>query len=225
MSVRKILVATLLAATLVAGVVATASARGKPFRTDGTNASTYWTQVDGPPAADPTTQPFGNVHVGWLDVWQTSTGKGEAFAWIEDFRCPEGVLPYHGGHGEEPTGPTCEWIGSRNGYGKDMAFTIDKKLTTARLTGRLTMTAGGHGGDGTVVGNPKADITWKGTGNTYRSAGTYRSSDGASRWMDRYTYTSRQATMGGILGPMGFDPALSGGSLSSYRGMYKYSGK
>lgn len=218
---RKTLAATSLVVLLaLVGTTAAIAGSQSRYRTDGFTVSTYWTQVDGPPARNPATQPFGNVHLGWLDAYETSRGRADAWAYIDDFRCPVGVLPDDGGHGGDE--PGCEYLGSRFGEGYGLTLAVDRKLATARLTGQLTITHGGdHGGGGGVVGRPTADITWTAKGATYRSTSTFRGEDGTSRYSDRYTSRSRNATMGGTLGPMGFDPALSGGSISSFRSMYR----
>lgn len=215
---RRILLVTTvtfaIAAMVATGAVAGSSAR---YRTDGRSVSTYWTQVDGPPAAG---QPFGNVHVGWLDGWESSTGKADVFVYIDDFSCPTGVLPDWGGHGADD-GKGCEYVASRTGEGYGLALTMDRKLTRATVKGRITMTSGGaHGEGGQVVGTPKADITWHGSGPSYKSVSTYRGSGGGTTYRDRYRATERNATMSGSLGPMGFAPELSGGSISAYRSMY-----
>lgn len=226
---RRIVLAACVAVLLVSMVAVAATAKSQSkYRTDGKGASAYWTQVDGPPAADPSTQPFGNVHVGWLDVWETSPGEGDAFVYIDDFRCPEGVLPGHGGHEviepepePEPDPDKCVHVGSRFGEGYGLAFRLDRRLSSGSLQGQLVLTHGGHGHEpGTVVGRPNADMRWTGTGTTWKSVGTWRTSGGGSSYFDRYRHTSRNATVSGTLGPMGFDPDLSGGTLSSYSSMY-----
>ena len=91
---RKLLLVTTLVVSLTAAtVVAASAARPERYRTDGNSLSTWWTQVDGPPAAG---QQFGNVHLGWLDAWESSTGKADVFAYVDDFSCPVGVMPYDG---------------------------------------------------------------------------------------------------------------------------------
>lgn len=218
---RRTAIAATLALTLTFSATTAIAGSRVNERTDGFTANTWWTQVDGPPAAKASTQPFGNVHVGWLDAYETSRGKADAFASIDDFRCPTGVLPDHGGHGEKADENGCQYLGSRFGDGYGLAFTIDRKLGSARLRGALELFADGHGGDGTVVGRPTADITWNASGPTYRSVSTYRDQFGGTSYSERYRSQNRNASMGGTLGPMGFDPDLSGGTISSYRSMYQ----
>lgn len=220
---RKLL--TILSAVLVAAVVATTAATAaqpERFRSDSRGVNAYWTQVDGPPAAG---QQFGNVHAGWLDAYETSRGSADVYVYVDDFSCPAGVLPQDGwGHeGEEPTGEFCTYIGSRWGEGYGLAMTVDRKLTAATLRGTVTMSAaGGHGEPGDVLGRPTVDITLRGQGQLARSAGTWRSNDGGSRFFDRYTTQFRTATVSGNIGPMGFDPALSGGQIQTSTSMFMW---
>lgn len=201
---------SLLAAPALAGSMYLAKSNGKA-------AQTWWTQVDG---VDPGTSPFGNVHVGSLYVYETTAGRADAFGYIDDFDCEPGNLPGGGGHEfeEEPSG--CAYVGSRVAEGFGLAFTIDRKLNSAHLKGRMTVYGGGHG-DGGVVGRPKADITWTGSGSTVRSTSTWTYSDGSTTYTDRWRSTDRFAAMSGTLGPMGFDPELSGGHMSIFRSMSK----
>lgn len=64
-------------------------------------------------------------------------------------------------------------------------------------------------------------MTWTGTANLVTSSSTYRYNDGTSSYTDRYRSTWRQSSLGGILGPMSFDPNLSGGSISSFSSFSK----
>ncbi len=268
---------------LVAGVVSSASAGPVPTvfpdePVPGTRVSdhsryislsTFWTQVDTLPDGTPVppgTAAFGNVHVGYLDVYEY-TGEtvikvpGQrkvvqpnsgtfAYAQIQDFDCPVGVLPpTGGGHGEgviaeavlddpvvapekleqiaedaaiiaaidEPPAGGCVHIGLRTGQEDGLTLSVDRKLATATATGNLLMYSGGdpHSGEpGTVVGRPRVDVVWTGVGDTGHSenTGTYRR--GTQRWQYESSGKDREATMSGILGPMGFAPELSGGYMN-----------
>lgn len=198
----------------------TAEARSSyTYRDSGRAAETSWTQVDG---TEPGTTPFGNVHIGYLDVRETRKGVGEAWGEIADFDCEPGQLPGHGGpHGiedeewEEPK-DGCTHVGYRWIEGSGLAFDVDKKLSKATLQGRLTVYGGSHGEEG-PVGFPMADIVWTGEGATSSSRFSETYSDGYWTYTYRGSYTSRSASMGGQLGPMGFDPDLSNGSIREYR--------
>lgn len=200
--------------------VAPASASSRYLsKTTGLAADAYWTQIDG----TPTGSTFGNVHIGSLYVYETSKGLGDAFAYISDFDCEEGQTPVFG-HGEfgEPGDDACVYLGDRFGHGFGLAFNVDKKLSGATLVGNLTMVqGGGHGEDGTIVGNPRVDMIWNGQGNTSTNSQTYRYNDGTNSFTDRYKSTYRSAWLDGILGPMSFDPDLSGGSISSFSSFSK----
>lgn len=233
--------------------------------------STFWTQVDTAPDGTPVppgTAPFGNVHVGFLDIYEVD-GKtvtrvpgqpkevarySELFAWafIQDFDCPVGTLPpTGGGHAvaeevakavaaepvvdaavveqiaedviedvveeEPPPAGDCVHVGIRTGESDGIDISLDEKLRTATATGFLLVYGGGdpHGGDpGQVVGRPRVDVVWTGVGDLGKgeSSGSYKR--GPQKWSYSGASTDRAATMSGILGPMGFDPALSGGTIS-----------
>lgn len=208
------LVTTLAIALALAAVDASpADAKSSSqYRETGRAASTYWEQYDG----TDTGGPLGNVHIGYLSAYETTAGVASAWGWIEDWDCEPGEKPWGGGHSfddEEPVGG-CDWIGERWLEGDGLRFSMDKKMTTATLKGELIV-YGGHGED--EVGRPPVDIVWTGLGGTYTSRYTTRYRDGNTTWTDTYRSTEREATMGGTLGPMGFDPDLSGGYLSTYK--------
>lgn len=230
--------------------------------------STFWTQVDTAPDGTPVppgTAPFGNVHVGFMDIYAyqsevTTKIPGQpretvptdelfAFVHIRDFDCPVGVLPpTGGGHGEpivdladpaladpdrleqavadaaaelaveEPPAGGCVHIGLRNGEQDGLTIEIDRRLRTATAKGFLLMYSGGdpHSGEpGTVVGRPRVDVVWTGVGDVGRGEYTGKYRRGTQRFQYAGTSRDREATMGGILGPMGFAPDLSGGSMST----------
>lgn len=208
---RTVVAVLALLSLLVVVLAPPADARSSSsYRITGRSADTYWTQVDGTP---PGSNPFGNVHVGWLYADETTNGTAAVFGWIDDFDCEPGSLP-GGGHGVAKKG--CKYVGSRFIEAYDVPFTMDRKLSSARLTGQLTVYGGGHG-EGGVVGRPMADVTWTGIGDLASERWTSRWREGGTWYSDSYRSKTRAATMGGIIGPMGFDPELSGGTLASYR--------
>lgn len=220
---RRALVSTALAGALLLTMLTpgTAEARSSyTYRDSGRAAETSWTQVD--EGVEPGTAPFGNVHVGYLDVREVRRGVGEVWGEIADFDCEEGQLPDHGGHhgafDEEEPEPDdgCVHVGYRWIEGSNLAFNVDRKLTNASLKGRLTVYGGAHGEEG-PVGTPMADITWTGEGTTSSSRFSETYSDGFWTYTYRGSYTSRSASMGGQLGPMGFDPELSDGWIREYK--------
>lgn len=201
-----------LAISLLAASVPADAASRYLSKTTGTAADAYWTQVDGTPVGS---SPFGNVHVGSLWVYETTKGRGDAFIFITDFDCQPGQLPGHGiAHEGEPPPDGCVHVGYRSGEGYGLEFTLDRKLATAALRGRATIYGGGHGGG--VVGSPSIDMTWSATSSAVSSSSTYRYTDGGTTYTERYRSTMRTASLGGKIGPMTFDPALSGGSLSKF---------
>lgn len=204
--------ATAIVTALALAVAPAIAASRYSYRESGVAAQTDWIQVDG---IAPGTHPLGNVHVGFLYVYQTSKGVADAFGYIEDFDCEPGELPDGGGHGfeEEPSG--CVWVGARNAEGFGLSFTVDKKMTKAVLTGQLKVYGGGHGG-GPVLGRPQANITWNGYGPLMKQRSTWQYNDGSTIETGRYRSTDRLAEMTGNIGPMGFDPDLSGGFISRF---------
>lgn len=192
------------------------------YRASGVSASTDWTQIDGTPTGS---SPVGNVHIGSLYAYETTRGKAEVYGYIEDWDCEEGQLPSGGGPHESsseqwdeepPPASGCEWKGSRFVEAYDIPFTVDRKLTHARLTGMLTVYGGGHG-DGEVIGRPSADIIWTGVGSVATMKETFRYREDGTTYSFTMESSTRSATMSGIMGPMGFDPDFSSGSISSFK--------
>lgn len=122
-------------------------------------------------------------------------------------------------HGSEDEG--CTWVGSRFGYSDDLVLTVDAELGEARATGTLEMYEG-HGEE--VVGRPELDVSWTGVGPAYREEGQYIDRSGTSVYVSDYSYGFRGAQMGGTLGPMGFDPELSGGWFGYFEETYLHGG-
>lgn len=209
--------------TVVAAVVTVMALAAAPAlagsmylsKSSGRAAQAFWTQVDDVPVG--TNPVVGNVHIGELYVYETSNGVADAFAYIADFDCEPGQLPDHGGHGFEEN-PGCTHVGFRYGDGYGLRFEMDRKLNVAHVSGRLTI-YGGHGGD--VVGSPPVDVTWTGVGDRVTQRSTWRYSDGTTSYTDRYRSSDRAAAMSGTIGPMGFDPDLSGGYMSIFKSMSK----
>jgi hypothetical protein len=117
----------------------------------------------------------------------------------------------------EPPAGECVHLGVRRGEADGLTITVDPQLGTASAVGFLLMYSGGdpHSGEpGTVVGRPRVDATWTGIGDigSGKSKGSFTRGTYSSE--NSYTYSSRDATMGGILGPMGFAPGLSGGTMN-----------
>ena len=201
----------------------TADARSSwTYRSSGRVVETSWIQVDG---TEPGTGAFGNVHMGWLDARERGKGRADAYGWILDFDCEEGALPDpgHGGHAEEPPfddeepgDDGCVHVGERHIEGYDLALAMDKKFTSATLRGQLTVYGGAHGDEG-VVGRPMANVTWTGVGASVTSRFSESYNSGGYTYTYRGTSTNRSAVMGGNIGPMGFDPDLSDGSMGEYK--------
>lgn len=117
--------------------------------------------------------------------------------------------------------PACDYLQDRFLDGQGTAtVTVDVKQQTARITGRLTVTNGGHGEPGTVLATPPIDVTitggeWERYEYSYSSKGaTYSFSD----WQ-KGTRLYGGTVTGGI-GAMGFaddSDDVSYGGFASYR--------
>lgn len=196
----KIAAAALTAAVPLALAAAPAEAGSRwTERSSGSFADTTWLEMGELPGGV-----AGNAHVGFLRV------EGDKSPWvygeITDWTCPDGVLPpmFGGGHGEEPPETECVLESQRSLYNAGpVTLTVDRKLNKATLTGPLEVAD--HEGGG-ATGQPMANITWTGVGGTGTS--TYYdkyTDDEGNRFTMRRTETSRQGTLSGTLGAMGFD--------------------
>lgn len=225
---RRIVLTVALGALLIAVAAPTVAARDMFFsRSNGFAVQTQWIQLDrdagGNRLPPMESRPFGNVHIGFLFAQQSSRGQAFAFGEIADLNCPvDYVPPFGGGHGgfEEPENP-CTHIGLRSAQGENLPFQVDRKLTSARLGGpgvTIGIFGGGdpHGGGGEFIANVPLNVVWTGVGVVATSKGRQTYNDGTSTWTEAWNVRSRNATMGGVLGPMGFDPALSSGSIEEY---------
>ena len=220
MKLRRSVVMILIAAMAMA--VAAPSAAKDMFmsKTSGRNAVANWTQFDGEPSGSP----FGNVHIGSLYVYETTSGSADAFVWIDDFECPAGVHPWEDYEGE------CSFVGVREGWAQGADFAIDKRLTAARLTGTFEMQAYAldeTDPEGELVPvpiddpQPFADVTWSGYGDLAKTRSTYRWSDGTTSYSGQYQATERSAVVAGTIGDMGFNPDDTHGWLSNFKDMSK----
>ena len=196
----KIAAAALTAAVPLALAAAPAEAGSRwTERSSGSFADTTWLEMGELPGGV-----AGNAHVGFLRV------EGDKSPWvygdITDWTCPDGVLPpmFGGGHGEEPPETECVLESQRSLYNAGpVTLTVDRKLNRATLTGPLEVAD--HEGGG-ATGQPMANITWTGVGGTGTSThyDKYPDEEG-NRFTMRRTETSRQGTLSGTLGAMGFD--------------------
>ncbi len=200
------------AAALVTVGAAVPAEAGSSYlsRTTGRTGYTEWVQV-----LDLRSRGFGNVHVGWLSAYETSTGVADVFSAIDDYDCPDGELPSGGGHGDPGN---CVFVGSRFLEGSGISFTMDSKLQTARLQGTLNASTGGHEGPGDSLGTVGANFAWNGVGELTKSTSTYRYRENGVSYSETFRTTRRSATMTGVLGPMLFEEAASAtGSLETFR--------
>ncbi|WP_089403510.1 hypothetical protein [Geodermatophilus saharensis] len=173
-------------------------------KSSGTTASVTWLEVGELPEA---ANAPGNAHFGDLFVDDLGGGRASVFGSVHDVQCDDGVTPYlpGGGHGEPaPEDGPCRLLGIRFVDGGQVTFTIDRKFTTATLTGTLAV-GSGHGE--TPASAPPVSITWTGVGDIYseRQSGTFVDEYGTYRY--RYDFTGRDAAVapGSRIGPMVFD--------------------
>jgi hypothetical protein len=212
-----------LVGTVPLGAPAGASSMGMS-RSSGTSATADWTEFGTLPGI------AGNVHVGSLFVNGSSRNRAYVYGSVADWTCREGERPPDGGHGHsdadfdfeppwpEPEPSTCTLESFRSIYGdpSTVSFTVDKRLTEARLTGQLSVSDHGTGS----AASPPVDMTWTGTGDLYSSTGSGTFSDGDSTYRYRYSFSGRSADVDGRIGAMGFtdDPDdESSGQLGSYK--------
>lgn len=209
------------AVSMVALAPSPALASSKFFsKSSGTFASVDWLEMGPLPGVA-----AGNAHIGFLTVEQTNRGRGNAFGVVFDLTCPDGApieVPHGGGHGEPAPpaeGPVCTVDGVRAMEGRGLAFTMDKRFSSATLGGVLSV--GEHGSPTTA---PVVRITWRGVGETSTSTDSSRYSNEYGTGSFRYTSTSRSAVVeaGSRIGGMVFDDEpgeSSQSSLGSFRAM------
>lgn len=202
----------LAAVPALAGTAAPAAAADSYLsRTTGFAGTADWVQVQELP-----NPAFGNVHVGFLQAFETRTGFADVFAYIDDYRCTGGALPT--GHGES-TG--CTYVGARQLQGSDVTFTVARKASSATLKGSLTASTPGdpHTGEGGAsLGQVPADFTWTATSAAARSRSTYRYQQDGQTISETYNTTSRQTSLQGVLGPMLFQNAVTAtGRLEAFK--------
>lgn len=194
-------------ACLAVTAMASPASAGRPDSStsvrSGERASVSWTELD---PADTLRLP-GNTHVGDLQVEDGSFGSF-AFGQILDYQCDPGEVT--GGH----DGPgTCDLLQVRflDGTG-DLVVSG----TTARYTGTITVSNGGHGdptdptvpgGPGTVLAQVPASITWTSSADLVRFRETFSVVDGGVRFSSRVRGLRSDVattTVTGALGRMGF---------------------
>lgn len=221
--------AAVAAAAVPALIAAPASASGDMFfsKSSGTTVSTSWLEAGGLPGIE------GNWHFGELWVEATSKGRARAFGAVFDVTCAEGVTPYnpggHGGHAgdappppEEEPGCVLEGVRFLEASPSQLALDIDRKLTTATLTGSLSV-GDGHG---SPTGFPPVDIVLNGVGSTYSSTESGRFTDEYGTYSYRYSFSGRDAAVapGSRIGAMVFDDEV-GETSTALMGTYRSSSR
>ena len=205
-----------LACLTVAAMASTASAaRPDSGRNTYSGESAYvsWTELDpnnllGLP---------GNTHVGWLDVQDGGAWGSFVYGSIVDFQCEKGQVPDpHGGP------DACAFVQERNLESEDGTLTVSG--STATFKGTIIVTNGGHGGDGNVLAQVPANVTWTSTArlSRFRAMNSYDDRGWGISYRSRMSgLRSDEAStvVGGALGRMGFaDDAddVSGGAFRTF---------
>lgn len=118
--------------------------------------------------------------------------------------------------------PACDYLQDRFLSGTETAtLTFDQQRRVARITGRLTVSNGGHGEPGTVLATPPIDVSITGgTGNWYESSYWSRSDGYRYENWEKGTQFYGGAVTGGI-GQMGFADDVDDESWGGF-GTFKY---
>jgi hypothetical protein len=202
-------------ACLTVGALAAPAAAARPDSSSsvrsGDRAFVSWTEQD----PDDVLGLPGNTHVGNLYVEDGAYGTW-VFGEILDLECGPGQTP-DGGHG----GPgSCEHVGVRFLHGESVDLVTSGQ--TARLTGTLVVSNGGHGGPDDVIALVPADITWTASAGLSRYRGTNTYTDANVSYRSRVTGLRSdvaRTVVTGTLGRMGFaDDAddVARGSFETY---------
>jgi hypothetical protein len=168
------------------------------YRSTSSNAVAEWIEFGALPGGVQ-----GNIHVGYLEVY--GSGSTEVFGSVADWTCPDGELPPSGGgpHGleeEEPEPTNCTLHSERFIFGEDVAFSMDRKLGSATLTGQLSV----QDHEGGLSGQPAVNMTWTGIGEVSSWSSTSKYTEGGSTYYVKEVGSSRQAEVSGFIGAMGF---------------------
>ena len=193
-------------------------------KSSGTTVSTSWLEA-GELAGAP-----GNWHFGELFVEATSRDRARAFGTVYDVTCVAGATPYnpggHGGHSDAPPPeqeePDCVLEGMRwlEASPSQLALTVDRKLSTAKLSGALSVGAG----HGPPTASPPVDIVLNGLRATYSRPESGTSTDEYGTYTYRYSFSGRDADVaaGSRIGGMVFDDE-TGESSTAQMGTFRSS--
>lgn len=169
------------------------------YKSSSTSASAEWIEWGSLPGVE------GNAHVGFLEVYGSGTDV-ELWGKVFDYQCDPGEFPGGGGgHGEvhafdEEEPSECDFAGKRLIHGGDVQFSVDRKLTSARLTGTLAVE--NHATPGSAT--PPVDMTWTGQGGLFESTYIDEYNEDGERYYSKYEETWRDATVTGFIGIMDF---------------------
>ena len=187
--------AACLAVAALASPAAAARPDGSTNVRSGQSAFVSWTELD----PDNLLGLPGNTHVGnfFADSGVFGTFAGGEIA---DFECAPGQVP--GGHGAPGT---CTPMGVRFLDGSNGQLTVTDR--TARFTGTVVVSNGGHGEPGTVLATVPASITWTSSADLIRYRETFTFTEAGTSFRSRVTGLRSDVSttrVGGALGRMGF---------------------
>jgi hypothetical protein len=212
--VRRLL--TVVVAMLTLGVVAGPSpalAASMFFsKSSGTVASVSFLEVGEEAGVE------GNYHFWDLQAEDLGRGRAQVFGNVFDVQCEAGVDPYlPGWEGAEPD-PSggCDVVGFRYVEGSTVSLSIDRKLSSARLTGTVNV----YIEDSPTPVATTVDLTWTAVGDTSTSRESGRYTDSYGTYSYRYTFTGRNAAVSGSIGSTTVgdeDGEVVYGQLGKYR--------
>jgi hypothetical protein len=178
------------------------------YKSSDTSASADWVEWGELPNV------VGNAHVGFLEVSGTGSNV-ELWGKVIDYQCDEGEYPGGGGghdaFEEEPGEEECDFTGIREISGGTVTFSVDRKLTGARLTG--TLVVANHGAPGQAT--PPVDMTWTGQGGLWSTTYIDQYTEGGTKYYSKYESTGRDALVSGHIGIMDFTDDADDESFAS----------
>lgn len=166
----------------------------------------------------------GNVHLGRI----SGTDGAEAWASITSWTCEEGSWPGDGyddyGHydyGGYDDGCTLEDSSYFSSYDGEAVVDVNKKLTTATITGTMSSYSYDYYGDSSSAETTDVSVTFTGEGAT-RSSTDYFSD---KEYDYKASTSTRSATVTGTIGDVDLGAADSYGELESTKTFERYHSK
>ncbi|GAA6525221.1 hypothetical protein [Intrasporangium sp. DVR] len=196
----RVLAAAALCAAPLIGSATLASAGGGPGDTTLTNGTGSWLEIGPVPGLLD-----GNVHRGGVAFLDDADPQRQDFrdGRIEDWTCPDGVLPpalYAIEDPESFPGTSCTLERVLHLDLDDTTVTVGDRLSGARITG----TAHVNDEAGHVVTSVPVDLAFEADGAARRQTDVFRFQDENGNWLtDRMVFTTRAAQLAGTVGTIG----------------------